>query len=77
MRLNDKLIQGTIDGISGFIVASASARLGKSVEETQELFLASKTCAMLNNKETGLYWDSILETLDNFLAEVRHPASRC
>jgi pantothenate kinase type III len=69
MELTDELIQGAIDSITGYIVSVVAEQQNKSIEEVMEKFIASKTYALLANKDTGLYWDSIAETIDLFLAE--------
>jgi hypothetical protein len=61
---------GTIDSISGFIVAAASERLGKTLEATMDAWLSSQTCVLLSDQETGYYRDSVPELLDMFIAEL-------
>jgi hypothetical protein len=68
--LTDELIAGTIDSIGGFIVTAASEQLDKSLEATMDAWLASRTYALLSDRETGYYWDSVPELLDMFIAEL-------
>jgi len=70
MKLTDELIQGAVNSITGFIVNYVSEKQGKPIDEVMERFIASKTYALLNDKMTGLYWDSIPTTIDMFLAEL-------
>jgi len=70
MELTDELIQGAVNSITGFIVNYVSEKQGKPIDEVIERFIASETYALLNDKNTGLYWDSIPATIDMFLAEL-------
>ena len=69
MELTDALVQGAIDSITGFIVARASKEYGKPVAEMMEIFLASNTYALLADRETGFYWDSLPELYGMFIHE--------
>jgi hypothetical protein len=70
MQLTDELIQGAIDSITGFIASRTAERLHRPVEEMLMQFLASKTYALLSDKNTGLYWDSLPEIMEMFLTEL-------
>jgi hypothetical protein len=72
LELTDALIEGAIDSITGFLVAKAAEELGKPLAEVMELFLLSHTYALLSDKETGLYWDSLTETYQMFMREINH-----
>jgi hypothetical protein len=65
--LTDNVIDTAIDNISGYIVSTVAHETGKSIEEVSEAFLASEAYALLSDKETGYYWDSIHELMGMFL----------
>jgi hypothetical protein len=65
--LNDETIESAIDNISGYIVATAAERLGRPIEEISTKFFLSETYALLADKETGYYWDSLGDTIDKFI----------
>ncbi|MDR0876625.1 MAG: hypothetical protein LBN21_01115 [Treponema sp.] len=77
LELTDTLIEGAIDSISGFIVAKAADSLHKPVDEVMDIFLQSNTYKLLSNKNTGLYWDSLSETLDMFMGETQSKFGAC
>jgi hypothetical protein len=52
------------------IVTSVSESLNIPISDVSEQFLASNTFALLRDKETGYYWDSIGELIDMFLSEI-------
>jgi hypothetical protein len=68
--LTDEAIEGAIDNVSGFIIAKTSAETGRTLQETAERFYASQMYALLSDKETGYYWDSIPEMIERFKAEL-------
>ena len=70
MELTDALIDGAIDSISGFITARAAKELNTPLAEVMDAFWVSNTYKLLCNKDTGLYWDSLPETLDMFMNEL-------
>ena len=70
MELTDELIQATVNNITGYIVASVAKRQKRKTEDVFSEFMRSKTYTLLQDKDTGLYWDSISETMDRYLAEV-------
>ena len=70
MELADELIQATVNNITGYIVASVAKRQKRKTEDVFSEFLRSKTYILLQDKDTGMYWDSISETMDRYLAEV-------
>lgn len=53
----------------GIISAELSKRLRISPSEALQLFYASKTCADLHDKETGLYLYGDLYIADEFIRE--------
>ena len=67
--LTEEVIDMAIDNISGYIVFVVASQTGASIEKTSEAFLTSDICALLGDKETGYYWDSVSELIDKFLAE--------
>ncbi|MCL2129898.1 MAG: hypothetical protein FWH35_06045 [Treponema sp.] len=67
--MTEQVIDSAIDTISGYIVSVVSAQTGKPIEEVMDAFLASDTYELLSNAETGYYWDSIVELIDNFKNE--------
>ena len=69
MELTDALIDGAIDSISGFIAARAAKEYKVPLAETLEAFMRSETGALLADRETGLYWDSLPETYRMFIRE--------
>jgi hypothetical protein len=69
----DETIDNAIANISGYIVTTAAEKLGLPPTELSENFFSSGTYALLRNKETGYYWDSMSELIDLFLAEVALP----
>jgi hypothetical protein len=71
LELTETLIDGAIDSIIGFIAAKAAAQLHKPVAEIMDIFLLSNTYKLLSNKDSGLYWDSLPETLDMFMNELQ------
>jgi hypothetical protein len=75
LRLTDDLIQGTIDSITGFIVQTVAESRELPAEQVMEYFLTSKTYALLSDKETGLYWDSLPELVSRFETELDAPTS--
>ncbi|MDR0853852.1 MAG: hypothetical protein LBN34_05740 [Clostridiales Family XIII bacterium] len=68
--LTDEVIENTISSTSGMIVTSVSESLNIPISDVSEQFLASNTFALLRDKETGYYWDSIGELIDMFLSEI-------
>lgn len=68
--LTDEVIESTIDSVSGYIIAAVSTDTGKSLEEVARLFYASRMYALLSDKKTGYYWDSIPEMINKFRAEI-------
>ena len=70
LELADELIQATVNNITGYIVASVAKRQKRKTEDVFSEFLRSKTYILLQDKDTGMYWDSISETMDRYLAEV-------
>jgi hypothetical protein len=71
LELTDALIEGAIDSITGFIVARAVKEFDKPVAQVMEFFLLSNTYKLLSDKETGLYWDSLSETYNMFIEEMK------
>ena len=69
IQLTDDVINAAIDAISGYIVSVVSSETDRSIEEVSEAFLLSETYALLSDKETGYYWDSILELINKFRTE--------
>jgi hypothetical protein len=69
--LTDELIENTISNTSGFIVATVAEQTGLSTKEVSERFLTSRTFALLRDKKTGYYWDSIAELMDMFMRELK------
>lgn len=70
MQLTDELIVGTINSISGFIVAKYAEQYNIPLDTAMETFLNSNAYKLLSDKETGYYFDSIPEIYDMFLEEV-------
>ena len=70
MQLTDDLIAGTINSISGFIVARYAEQYDIPLYVAMETFFNSNTYKLLSDKETGYYFDSIPEIFDMFLKEV-------
>jgi hypothetical protein len=75
LELTDDLIDGAIDSISGFIVAKAAAEYDKPIAKIMEAFLSSNTYQLLADKNTGLYWDNLLETYNLFREELKRWSS--
>jgi len=71
--LTDNAIDIAIDNISGYIVSKVAHETGRTIEELSETFITSGTYALLCDKETGCYWDSIRELIDKFKAEAINP----
>ena len=67
--LTEQVINTAIDTISGYIVSVTAEETGKPIEDITETFLSSNTYALLNDAETGYYWDSIIELIDMFKTE--------
>ena len=68
--LTDEVIESTIDSVAGYIIAAVSADTGRSLEEVAKSFYASHMYALLSNKNTGYYWDSIHEMIEKFCTEI-------
>ncbi|GHT95438.1 hypothetical protein FACS1894141_4050 [Spirochaetia bacterium] len=68
--LTDEVIENTISSTSGFIVTTVAENLHLPAVDVTGHFLGSKTFALLRNKDTGYYWDSIAELIDMFTAEL-------
>ena len=68
--LTDDAIESGIDAISGYIVMVVVSRTGKPIDEVADAFLSSAAYALLEDKETGYYWDSMEELIDKFMAEM-------
>jgi hypothetical protein len=68
-QLNDETIENGIASISGHIVTVVADRTGKPHQEIARAFFRSDAYALLCDKETGCYWDSIDELIEKFLAE--------
>jgi hypothetical protein len=66
-------IDTAIDNISGYIVSVVASQTGRTIAEVSEAFFMSDTYALLGDKKTGYYWDSISELIDKFMAEFREP----
>ena len=74
--LTEEAIDAGIDSISGYIVSVIAGQTGRSIESISQEFLLSKTYALLSDRETGYYWDSISELIDLFNEELaQQPAS--
>jgi hypothetical protein len=71
LQLTDSLIDGAIDSISGFISARAAREKNMPLVEVMEAFMTSNTYRLLADKKTGLYWDSLPETYEMFLRELK------
>jgi len=69
LRLTDELITGTINSISGFIVAKYAEQYSVPLELAMETFFNSNAYKLLSDKETGYYFDSIPEIFDIFVEE--------
>jgi hypothetical protein len=74
-RLTDEAITGAVGNISGFIVATVADESNRPLEEITEAFFSSETYSLLSDKDTGYYWDSILEVIDLFKNEL-HKAKK-
>ena len=68
--LTDDAIESGIDAISGYIVTVVASRTGKPIDEVADVFLSSTAYSLLEDKETGYYWDSMEELIDKFMAEM-------
>jgi len=68
--LTDEVIDAAIDNISGYIVSVVASQTGRPIKKVSEAFFSSNTFALLGDKETGYYWDSLNELIDKFSAEV-------
>jgi hypothetical protein len=67
--LNEDTIEAVIDNMSGFIIATVASETGKPLEEVAALFYSSEVYALLSDRRTGYYWDSIPEMIEGFYAE--------
>jgi len=72
LQLTDELITGTINSISGFIVAKYAEQYSVSLELAMETFFNSNAYKLLSDKETGYYFDSIPEIFDMFVVEANN-----
>ena len=76
--LTDEVIETAIDSEAGFIIAAVAEETGMELDEIAELFYSSRLYALLSNKDTGYYWDSIPAMIEQFylefpiLAEIRN-----
>lgn len=69
-HLTDEAIESGIDAISGYIVSVVAKNTGQPPEKISEKFYFSKTFALLSDKKTGYYWDSLSELIDMFSQEI-------
>ena len=69
-HLTEEAIDNGIDTISGYIVALVASETGRPLKEISEAFLSSDTFALLSDKETGYYWDSLSELIEKFSQEI-------
>ena len=67
--LTDEVIEATIDSIAGFIIAKVSSETGRPLAEVAEAFYGSEMYALLSDRATGYYWDSIPDMVDRFYNE--------
>ena len=67
--LTDEVIETAIDSESGFIIAAVTEETGMALDEVAELFYSSRIYALLSNKDTGYYWDSIPDMIEQFYLE--------
>jgi len=74
--LTDELIETAIDSEAGFIIATVAGETGETLEDVAKLFYASTTYALLSDKNTGYYWDSIPEVIERFYGETSFLAAR-
>jgi len=63
-------IDSAIDALSGYIVATVADQLKRPVEGVSEAFFHSDTYALLSDKDTGYYWDTLSELIDKFIREL-------
>lgn len=76
--LTDETVDAVIDSTSGFIIATVTAETGIPIGEIAVSFYASDIYALLGDKATGYYFDSIPEMIERFYAETPHLAkARC
>jgi hypothetical protein len=68
--LDESVIESTIASTSAFIVTHVAEEFNRSAEEVSRLFQQSNTAALLRDPNTGYYWDSIPELLEQFKNEV-------
>ena len=68
--LTEEAIDSGIDSISGYIVSLVASETGRSIKSVSEEFLTSEAYALLSDKDTGYYWDSISELIDKFKEEL-------
>jgi len=68
--LTDEVIESGIDSISGYIVARVASETGRPLKEISEAFLSSETFALLSDRKTGFYWDSLSELIERFSLEI-------
>ena len=75
--LTDDAICAAVDSISGYIVSVVALQTGKTIEEVSEAFYASEAFELLDDKETGYYWDSISGLIEKFKAEIALADEAC
>lgn len=68
--LTDEIIDNAIGNISGYIVTTVSKKLDCPAADISEAFSESDIYALLQDKETGYYWDSMSEIIDKFINEI-------
>lgn len=74
--LTDEIIETAIDSETGFIIAAVADETGEGLDDVAKLFYASDIYALLGDKNTGYYWDSIPEMIERFYAETPSLAAK-
>ena len=70
LELTDEIVEAAIDSAAGFIIASVSTETNRPLNEIADMFYASQMYALLSDRSTGYYWDSVPEMIEKFYSEV-------
>ena len=68
--LTDEMIDIAIDSEAGFIIAKVAEETERTLDDIANLFYSSNLYALLSDKNTGYYWDSIPDMIEQFYTEM-------
>jgi hypothetical protein len=74
LSANDPVFKVTVGNIVAYLATKISDKFDIPIDRAIVFSLRSHTYKLLNNPNTGLYWDSLSESLDRLEAEYRQVA---